>query len=78
MRKPKTKAGKKAKMETAMHDFKAGKMHSGSKKGPVVKSRAQAIAIGLSQSGQSKNKDKAARLKARKKGINTKVSRALS
>ena len=77
MKKPKTKAAKKAKMTTAMEDFKAGKMHSGSKKGPVVKSRKQAIAIGLSQSGQS-NKDKAARMKAKKTGINTRVSRALS
>ena len=79
MKKPKTKAAKKAKMTTAMEDFKAGKMHSGSKKGPVVKSRKQAIAIGLSQSGQStKNKDKAARMKAKKTGINTRVARALS
>jgi len=55
--KPKTKAGKKAKMHKAMHDFKHGKMHSGSKSGPVVTNRKQAIAIGLSQSGQSR-KDK--------------------
>jgi len=32
-----------------MHEFSEGKLHSGSKKGPVVKSRAQAIAIGLSE-----------------------------
>ena len=32
-----------------MHEFKAGKLHSGSKKGSVVKSRKQAIAIGLSE-----------------------------
>lgn len=32
-----------------MHEFKRGKLHSGSKKGPKVKSRKQAIAIGLSQ-----------------------------
>lgn len=32
-----------------MHEFKHGALHSGSKSGPVVKSRAQAIAIGLSE-----------------------------
>lgn len=36
-------------MQTEMHKFKAGELHSGSKSGPVVKSRAQAIAIGLSE-----------------------------
>jgi hypothetical protein len=36
-------------MKGTMHEFKAGTLHSGSKKGPVVKSRAQAIAIGLSK-----------------------------
>ncbi len=53
---PKTKAGKQAKMHTTMKEFQKGTLHSGSKKGPKVKSRAQAIAIGLSQSGQSKYK----------------------
>ena len=38
------------KMQKVMHEFKAGTLHSGSKKGPVVKSRAQAIAIGMNQS----------------------------
>ena len=32
-----------------MHKFKAGKLHSGSKKGKVVKSRKQAIAIKMSE-----------------------------
>ncbi len=48
-------------IDKTMKEFKAGKLHSGSKKGPKVKSRAQAIAIGLSESGQSK--------KARKKRL---------
>jgi hypothetical protein len=39
-----------------MKEFKAGKLHSGSKKGPVVKSRKQAIAIALSEAGMSKGK----------------------
>lgn len=48
----------KATMKDVMHKFKAGTLHSGSKKGPVVKSRAQAIAIGMSESGKSKTKKK--------------------
>jgi len=34
-------------MRKTMKEFKAGTLHSGSKKGPVVKSRRQAIAIGI-------------------------------
>ncbi len=52
--KPKTKAGKAAKMGDVMHEFKAGKLRSGSKAGPKVKSRPQAIAIGMSEAGMSK------------------------
>lgn len=37
-----------------MRKFKKGKLHSGSKKGPVVKDRKQALAIALKESGQSK------------------------
>lgn len=33
-----------------MHKYKIGTLHSGSSRGPVVKSRQQAIAIALSQS----------------------------
>lgn len=43
-------AKKDDKMETVMKEFKHGQLRSGSKKGPKVKSRAQAIAIGLSES----------------------------
>jgi hypothetical protein len=53
------KAPKKAKrkrMQKEMHKYKMGTMHSGSKHGPMVKSREQAIAIGLSESGQSRKK----------------------
>jgi len=51
-----TKAQKQKVMHTEMHKYKEGKLHSGSKKGPLVKSRTQAIAIGLSESRQSRKK----------------------
>jgi hypothetical protein len=41
-----------------MKEFKAGSLHSGSKKGPAVKSRKQAIAIALSEAGKAKKKGK--------------------
>jgi len=37
------------KMQKTMHEFKEGDLHSGSKRGPLVRSRKQAIAIGISQ-----------------------------
>ena len=40
----------KKKVHKVMHKFKEGELHSGSKKGPKVKSRKQAIAIALSES----------------------------
>jgi hypothetical protein len=39
-----------------MKKFKAGELHSGSKRGPVVKNRKQAVAIALSEAGMSKRK----------------------
>lgn len=36
-------------VRTAMHEFKRGNLHSGSKSGPTVKNRKQAVAIGLSE-----------------------------
>jgi hypothetical protein len=55
-RKPTTKAGQKAKMKLVMDEWKAGTLHSGSKKGPIVRNQRQAVAIGLSQSGQSRKR----------------------
>jgi hypothetical protein len=43
-------------VRTEMRKFKAGKLHSGSKKGPIVKSRKQAVAIALSEAGLSRRK----------------------
>ena len=44
---------KKTKVEKVMGEFKRGTLHSG-KKGPVVKSRKQAIAIAMSEAGMAK------------------------
>lgn len=37
------------KVEKVMHEYKQGSLRSGSKRGPVVKNRRQAIAIALSE-----------------------------
>jgi hypothetical protein len=55
MKKP-SKASKK--VQKVMHEFKTGTLHSGSKKGPVVKSRKQAVAIAMSEAGMKKSKKK--------------------
>jgi hypothetical protein len=51
-------AAKKGKVEKVMREYKAGKLHSGSKKGPEVKSKKQAIAIALSEASLSKKSKK--------------------
>lgn len=40
---------KQAKVKTVMREFKQGKLHSGSKKGPIVSNPKQAVAIALSE-----------------------------
>lgn len=45
----KHKKSKKGKVAKVMHEYEEGKLHSGSKKGPVVSNPKQAIAIGLSE-----------------------------
>lgn len=53
-----SKKAKRTRMREELHKYKEGKLHSGSKTGRVVKSRAQAIAIGLNESGQSKKRSR--------------------
>lgn len=56
LKKSASKKKKRARMKEEMDKFKSGELHSGSKKGPVVTNPKQAIAISLSESGQSKKK----------------------
>lgn len=48
----------KNKVEKVMHEYKEGKLHSGSKKGPEVSSRKQAVAIALSEARKAGEKVK--------------------
>lgn len=60
LKKSAPKKAKKARVKEEMHKFSEGKLHSGSKKGPVVENPKQAVAIALSEAGMSKkSKDKA-------------------
>jgi Family of unknown function (DUF6496) len=54
--KPRSKAAKRAKVRKTLREFKRGTLHSGSKKGPKVTNRKQAVAISLSQAGLSRNR----------------------
>ena len=55
-KKPTTKSGKAAKVGKVMAEWKAGELKSGSKKGPAVTSKKQAIAIAMSEAGMKKKK----------------------
>jgi hypothetical protein len=45
---------KNNKIKTVMHEWKKGDLHSGSKKGPEVKDKDQAIAIAINEQKKSK------------------------
>lgn len=46
----------KKKIEKVMHEYKEGKLHSGSKNGPEVKDKAQAVAIAISEAHKASKK----------------------
>lgn len=56
---------KKTKVEKVMHEFKEGVLHSGSKKGPEVTNKKQAIAIALSEARKAGEKIKPKKKKKR-------------
>lgn len=47
---------KEKKMEKVMREFKSGVLHSGSKRGSVVRNRNQALAIALSEAKKATSK----------------------
>ena len=54
----KKSAPKSGKVHKVMSEFKHHDLHSGSKQGPVVTSRKQAVAIAMSEAGKSRKKGK--------------------
>ena len=67
LKKSAPKKKKKTVMKHEMEKFSKGELHSGSKKGPIVTNPKQAIAISLSESGQSKKKSKKKKEEPKKK-----------
>lgn len=53
-RPPRNKKERQAAVKRVMHEYKHGELHSGSQSGPTVTNRKQAVAIAMSESGQSK------------------------
>jgi hypothetical protein len=49
-----SKSRRAEKVRQVMGEFKRGELHSGSKKGPAVRHRKQAVAIALSQARKEK------------------------
>lgn len=57
------KGKEERKVSKVMKEYSKGDLHSGSKKGPVVKDKAQALAIGYSEAKQSGKNTKTPRKK---------------
>lgn len=65
--KKEVKKGKRqAKIGKVMEEYKEGKLHSGSKHGPLVRSLKQALAIALSEASKIGKKPKKRKKKASK------------
>lgn len=58
LKKSAPKKAKKARLKEEFKKFGEGKLHSGSKKGPIVTNPKQAQAIALSEAGMSKKRSK--------------------
>ena len=58
-----SKSAKGGKVGKVMHEYKHGELHSGSKSGPKVKSRKQAVAIAMSEARKTGEGGKKARAK---------------
>jgi uncharacterized protein DUF6496 len=57
-------SAKKKKVKKVMHEYGQRKLHSGSKKGPVVSNRKQAVAIALSEAKHMKGKKRGSKKKS--------------
>jgi hypothetical protein len=60
--KKKKESPKQKKMHKVMHEFKHGELHSGSKKGPKVTGRKQAVAIAMSEARKVGKRRKSKRM----------------
>jgi len=58
LKKSASKKKKRARVKEEMHKFEEKKLHSGSKKGPIVTNPKQAIAISLHEAGEGLSKKK--------------------
>lgn len=63
-----SKAAKRERVHTEMGKFKRGRLHSGSKEGPLARSREQAIAISMSEARMSRKSGKRGKRRGRGRG----------